>query len=161
MFDIGLQELVLIFVIALLVFGPKNLPQLGRSLGRAMREFRKASDEFRSTIETNLQMNEPDPAPTGPATTTELAEAPPGPLAQAEALPDSVLDPHAPGEAPATEPPPGEPYLAQRGSRIFHGRDCGWVRRIPEPERVYFKRVSEARDAGFLACPSCEPWEPA
>ena len=35
MFDIGLQELVLIFVIALLVFGPKNLPQLGRSLGRA------------------------------------------------------------------------------------------------------------------------------
>jgi TatA/E family protein of Tat protein translocase len=160
MFDIGLQELVLIFVIALLVFGPKNLPQLGRSLGRAMREFRRASDEFRSTIETNLQMNEPDPAPTVPATTTEPADTPPAPLAQAEALPDSVLDPHAPGEAVATEPP-GEPYLAQRGSRIFHGRDCGWVRRIPEPERVYFKRVSEARDAGFLACPSCEPWEPA
>src|SRR5215470_3543535 len=63
MFDIGLQELVVIFVIALLVFGPKNLPQLGRALGRAMREFRKASDEFRSTIETNLQMNEPDPIP--------------------------------------------------------------------------------------------------
>ncbi len=55
MFDIGLQELVLIFVIALLVFGPKNLPQLGRSLGRAMREFKRASDEFRSTIETNLE----------------------------------------------------------------------------------------------------------
>ena len=63
MFDIGLQELVLIFVIALLVFGPKNLPQLGRSLGRAMREFKRASDEFRSTIETNLEMNEPDPVP--------------------------------------------------------------------------------------------------
>ena len=61
MFDIGLQELVLIFVIALLVFGPKNLPQLGRSLGRAMREFRRASDEFRSTIETNLKINELDP----------------------------------------------------------------------------------------------------
>jgi sec-independent protein translocase protein TatA len=157
MFDIGLQELVLIFVIALLVFGPKNLPQLGRSLGRAMREFRRASDEFRSTIETNLQMNEPDPAPTAPATTTEVADAPPSPLAQTEALPDAILDPGA----VAAEPPPGEPYLAQRGSRIFHGRDCGWVRRIPEPERVYFKRVSEARDAGFLACPSCEPWEPA
>ena len=63
MFDIGLQELVLIFVIALLVFGPKNLPQLGRSMGRAMREFRRASDEFRSTIETNLQMNDLDPPP--------------------------------------------------------------------------------------------------
>jgi sec-independent protein translocase protein TatA len=57
MFDIGLQELVVIFVIALLVFGPKNLPQLGRSLGRAMREFRKASDEFRSTIETRAEFN--------------------------------------------------------------------------------------------------------
>ena len=66
MFDIGLQELVLIFVIALLVFGPKNLPQLGRSLGRAMREFRRASDEFRSTIETNLKINEPDPLPEPP-----------------------------------------------------------------------------------------------
>ena len=63
MFDIGLQELILIFVVALLVFGPKNLPQLGRSLGRAMREFRRASDEFKETIETNLEMNEPDPAP--------------------------------------------------------------------------------------------------
>ncbi len=63
MFDIGLQELALIFVIALLVFGPKNLPQLGRSLGRAMREFRRASDEFRSTIETNLKINELDPLP--------------------------------------------------------------------------------------------------
>ena len=71
MFDIGLQELILIFVVALLVFGPKNLPQLGRSLGRAMREFRRASDEFKETIETNLEMNEPDPAP--PIAPTALA----------------------------------------------------------------------------------------
>ena len=153
MFDIGLQELVLIFVIALLVFGPKNLPQLGRSMGRAMREFRRASDEFRSTIETNLQMNEPDPPPAAAATETEPAVAP-NPLAQAEAL--------APADGTgASEPPPGEAYLAQRGGRLFHGRDCGWVRKIPEAERVYFKRVSEARDAGFMTCPSCEPWEAA
>jgi sec-independent protein translocase protein TatA len=161
MFDIGLQELVLIFVIALLVFGPKNLPQLGRSMGRAMREFRRASDEFRSTIETNLQMNELDPPP---STTTPAATEPataPSPLAQAEALPDTVLDPLAPADGAAVEPPPGEPYLAQRGGRLFHGRDCGWVRKIPEAERVYFKRVSEAKDAGFMTCPSCEPWEPA
>jgi len=161
MFDIGLQELVLIFVIALLVFGPKNLPQLGRSMGRAMREFRRASDEFRTTIETNLQMNEPDPPP---ATTTTTTEAVPtaSPLAPAEALPDSVLDPLAPSDGVAVvEPPPGEPYLAQRGGRLFHGRDCGWVRKIPEAERVYFKQVIEAKDAGFMTCPSCEPWEPA
>ena len=162
MFDIGLQELVLIFVIALLVFGPKNLPQLGRSMGRAMREFRRASDEFRSTIETNLQMNEPDPPPASPtATATETASTA-SPLTQAEALPDSVLDPLAPTDGVvAAEPPPGEPYLAQRGGRLFHGRDCGWVRKIPEADRVYFKRVSEAKDGGFMVCPSCEPWEPA
>jgi TatA/E family protein of Tat protein translocase len=159
MFDIGLQELILIFVIALLVFGPKNLPQLGRSLGRAMREFRRASDEFRSTIETNLQINEPDPVP---PTVHEpvAAEAAVGTSA-AEALPDSVLDPHAPPEIDGLEAPPGEAFVAQRGARLFHARDCGWVRRIAEPERTYFKRPAEAREAGLQACPSCEPWEPA
>ena len=155
MFDIGLQELVLIFVIALLVFGPKNLPQLGRSLGRAMREFRRASDEFRSTIETNLKINEPDPLPEPPP-----AAALPSPVAVAatEALPESTLNPY---DTPPIAVPEGEAYVAQRGGKLFHGRDCGWLRRIAEPERVYFKRVAEAREAGFAACPSCEPWEPA
>src|SRR3990172_9554782 len=153
MFDIGLQELVLIFVIALIVFGPKNLPQLGRSLGRAMREFRRASDEFRSTIETNLKINEPEPMPE-PATQPAQAEA-----AAPEALADSVLDPYNPELAAAA--PVGEPYLAQRGAKLFHGRDCGWVRRLADPERVYFKRVSDAKEAGFTPCPACDPWEPA
>ena len=158
MFDIGLQELILIFVIALLVFGPKNLPQLGRSLGRAMREFRRASDEFRSTVETNLQINEPDAVP-------YRAPEPPAAAAvgtgAADALPDSVLDPLALAEAGTVEAPPGEAFVAQRGARLFHARDCGWVRRIAEPERTYFKRPADAKEAGLQACPSCEPWEPA
>jgi TatA/E family protein of Tat protein translocase len=157
MFDIGLQELVLIFVIALLVFGPKNLPQLGRSLGRAMREFRRASDEFRSTIETNLKINEPDPLPE-PAPLATPAESAPEPVATATALPESVLNPY---DAQSTPVPEGEAYLAQRGAKLFHGRDCSWARRIGEPERVYFKRVVDAREAGFSPCPVCEPWEPA
>jgi TatA/E family protein of Tat protein translocase len=157
MFDIGLQELALIFVIALLVFGPKNLPQLGRSLGRAMREFRRASDEFRSTIETNLKINEPDPLPE-PVPVTSPAEATPEPVATAEALPESVLSPYDARPVPVPE---GEAYLAQRSAKLFHGRDCSWARRIAEPERVYFKRVGEAREAGFAPCPVCEPWEPA
>ena len=160
MFDIGLQELVLIFVIALLVFGPKNLPQLGRSLGRAMREFRRASDEFRSTIETNLQINEPDPVPvTTPAPAPVETAAVTG---DGGALPESVLNPDGGGSA---ETPAGvavgEPYLAQRTAKLFHGRDCGWVSRIPEAERTYFKRVADAKEAGFVGCPVCEPWEPA
>ena len=159
MFDIGLQELILIFVIALLVFGPKNLPQLGRSLGRAMREFRRASDEFRSTVETNLQINEPDPVPSlAPEPST--AEPPSG-TSGAQALSESVLDPHAPASVDGGEAPPGEAFIAQRGARLFHARDCGWLRRVSEPERVYFKRPSEAKEAGLQACPSCEPWEPA
>src|SRR5205809_4883089 len=99
MFDIGLQELVLIFVIALLVFGPKNLPQLGRSLGRAMREFRKASDEFRSTIETNLEMHEIDP-PASPSPEPQVAAEPSSVASEAGALPDSVLNPYG-GESAA------------------------------------------------------------
>jgi sec-independent protein translocase protein TatA len=159
MFDIGLQELVLIFVIALLVFGPKNLPQLGRSLGRAMREFKRASDEFRSTIETNLEINEPYPSPT-PAPN-------PVPVETTPASADSAVSTAAPlthdeglaaeGEAAADI---GEPYIAQRGAKLFHSRTCAWAKRITEPERVYFKRVAEARDGGFAACPVCEPWEP-
>ena len=156
MFDIGLQELALIFVIALLVFGPKNLPQLGRSLGRAMREFRRASDEFRSTIETNLKINELDPVPEPtPVAATAEPVAEPGPVA--EALPESVLNPY---DAPPVPVPEGEAYLAQRGAKLFHGRDCSWAHRIGEAERVYFKRVAEAREAGYAACPVCEPWEP-
>ena len=161
MFDIGLQELVVIFVIALLVFGPKNLPQLGRSLGRAMREFRRASDEFRSTIETNLQINAVDPlpvsSPTGPP-----AETPAPAASEGGALPDSVLNPYGPEvqrvDVAVAE---GEAYVAQRAAKLFHGRDCGWARRIPEVDRVYFKRVAEAKEAGFAGCPVCEPWEPS
>jgi len=75
MFDVGLQEMLLIGVIALLVFGPSKLPELGRMLGRAMREFRRASDEFRQTVETNLHINDPDPVIQSPA-----VETPPAPV---------------------------------------------------------------------------------
>src|SRR5207248_1991387 len=77
MFDIGLQELLVIGVLALLVFGPSKLPELGRMFGRAMREFRRASDEFRSTVETNLKIHEDlepviTPTPTETSTTAVL-----------------------------------------------------------------------------------------
>jgi sec-independent protein translocase protein TatA len=159
MFDIGFQELVLIFVIALLVFGPKNLPQLGRSLGRAMREFRRASDEFRSTIETNLHINDPDPPPTLQPV-AEPSPAEPAPVAALPATTEALAGEAADAEGAAAEGA-GEPYLAQRGARLFHSRQCGWARRVAEADRVYFKRVADAREAGFLSCPTCDPWEPA
>ena len=52
---IGMPELVLIFLVALLVFGPKKLPELGRSLGRGIAEFKRASDDLKRTIEDEIE----------------------------------------------------------------------------------------------------------
>lgn len=52
---LGMPEVVLILVIALIVFGPRKLPELGKSLGQAMAQFRKASDEFKRTWEQEVE----------------------------------------------------------------------------------------------------------
>jgi sec-independent protein translocase protein TatA len=56
--SIGPAELILIFVIALLVFGPKKLPEIGRQVGKALREFKKTSDEIKGRIEEEIQASE-------------------------------------------------------------------------------------------------------
>ena len=52
---IGIQEMVLILVIALVIFGPKRLPELGRSIGKTLAEFRRASNEIKHNIEKELE----------------------------------------------------------------------------------------------------------
>jgi sec-independent protein translocase protein TatB len=156
MFDIGLQEMLVIGVLALLVFGPSKLPELGRMVGRTLREFRRASDEFRTTVETNLHINDPDPITPVPPEPLPVPTTLPSEMEPAFAEPLAEAAPASSGEEQS-----GEPYLGQRGARLFHRRECAWAGRIPEADRVYLKQVAEAREQGWVECPVCEPWEPS
>jgi len=56
--SIGMPELIIIFVIALIIFGPRKLPELGRSLGKSLAEFKRASNELKSTLEEEIRLDE-------------------------------------------------------------------------------------------------------
>ena len=56
--SIGMPELIIILVIALIIFGPRKLPELGRSLGRSIGEFKRASNELRNTLEEEIRVEE-------------------------------------------------------------------------------------------------------
>ncbi len=63
MFGIGMPELLIIMAVALLVLGPKKLPEIARSLGRGMAEFRRASTELRNSLTAPLEEPPEQPAP--------------------------------------------------------------------------------------------------
>lgn len=72
---LGFPELIIIFVVALIVFGPRKLPELGRSLGKSLSEFKRASNELRSTLDDEIRLEDrraatasPPPAVTAPPT---------------------------------------------------------------------------------------------
>ena len=58
MFGIGMPEMLVILALALIVIGPKKLPDLAKSLGRAMREFKRATNEFKETIQLESELSE-------------------------------------------------------------------------------------------------------
>jgi len=73
MFNIGPLELMVILIVALVVVGPKRLPEVGKTIGKSLREFRKATDEVRSSFDFNLDDDfEPDP----PASTRHVETLP-------------------------------------------------------------------------------------
>jgi sec-independent protein translocase protein TatB len=97
MFGIGMTELLVILVVALIVFGPTRLPELARSLGRAMNEFKRASTDLRQTFQDSLQ--DPPPAPAQQARAQHIA--PPAPV-EAAAPRESGEAAAAMAAAPAT-----------------------------------------------------------
>ena len=72
--SIGMPELIIILTIALIIFGPRKLPELGRSLGKSLGEFKRASNELRNTLDEEIRVEEqrnaeraaPPPRPVDP-----------------------------------------------------------------------------------------------
>jgi TatA/E family protein of Tat protein translocase len=56
--SLGVPELILIFVVILIVFGPRRIPEIGQTLGKALGEFRKATDDLKNTIEREVRLEE-------------------------------------------------------------------------------------------------------
>ena len=79
--SIGMPELIIILTLALIIFGPRKLPELGRSLGRSLGEFKRASNELRNTLDEEIRLEEQRSA---------QRTAPPAPVS-APAAPDSTI----------------------------------------------------------------------
>ena len=56
--SIGMPEMLVILVIALIIFGPRKLPELGKSLGKSLAEFKRASNDLKSTLEEEIRVEE-------------------------------------------------------------------------------------------------------
>ncbi len=76
MFGIGSTELLVILVVALLVLGPKNLPKMARTFGRAMGEFRRVSTEFQRTLNTEIAFEEEKEKAAGAKANSGASSAP-------------------------------------------------------------------------------------
>jgi TatA/E family protein of Tat protein translocase len=120
--SLGLPELIFIFVLALLVFGPRKLPELGKTVGKALGEFRRATADLKSSFDTELELEErkqrqprpprqrPEPRPADPAPDARPAASP--------AASPGTSEPAAPAAEPARTgaPAAGTSFSAARGS---------------------------------------------
>ena len=109
MFGIGSTELLVILVVALLVLGPKNLPKIAQTLGRAMGEFRKVSTEFQRTLNTEIAFEEEAEKHAKAKKEQEAVQARENKPVKAEtsAAPEAASAPTQTAEAPSSATPAG------------------------------------------------------
>ncbi len=133
---LGGPEVILILVVALIVFGPRRLPEIGKSMGKMLAEFRKASNDFKRTIEDELEAEKSResqpaqvPAPETPAAVTDVSAtdvpatdvpAPPVPeaavVSEVAAAPAPTFDGADASGTPESEPQlerPAEPVVSR------------------------------------------------
>ena len=109
--SLGFTEIAFILVLALLLFGPKRLPEIGRTIGKGLAEFRRASNDLKRTFESELSVDETPPH--RPASTP--IQALPAPVvARMNAVPAAPTADAAAAEPPAAEP--AEPAPADDGT---------------------------------------------
>jgi TatA/E family protein of Tat protein translocase len=101
--SIGMPELIIIFVIALIIFGPRKLPELGRTLGKSLAEFQRATNELKSTLEDEIRLEEQQLQRSEAKAAAQAAVQPTAPVTTASPVP-------APGVgAPVVSTPAGTP----------------------------------------------------
>ena len=124
--NLGLPEMIFIFLLALIIFGPRKLPEIGRQIGKAMGEFKKASNEFKSQIEgeiRNLELeetvkraSEPQILPPEGSVATTAPTTAPAPTAAAVALHDPAPALDAPTTLDAAVTPAPDVASAHEGA---------------------------------------------
>jgi TatA/E family protein of Tat protein translocase len=105
--SLGLPEIILIFFVALIVFGPKRLPEIGRTIGKALGEFKKATDDFKNTIEREVRVDE-----------LKQLSATQVPLAETVSRSEPVVEPAHPAEMKPAEVKIAEPLPEQSVTRV-------------------------------------------
>jgi Tat protein translocase TatB subunit len=110
--NLGFPEMVFIFILALIIFGPKKLPEMGRQIGKALTEFKRASNQFKAQLEVEMDDLERQtmkqkaasvPVPAPPENTIAQQSTP----AVVEELPEALIDPVSPGPPPDMTEVPG------------------------------------------------------
>jgi TatA/E family protein of Tat protein translocase len=102
--SLGLPEILFILLLALLLFGPRRLPEIGRTIGKGLSEFRRATNDLKRSIETEIELEEAPrrPAPVPPTAASLRGVPSPVPPESEPPAPASEPDSAAPAESPST-----------------------------------------------------------